>query len=175
MRYRLFKAVVAQEEYFHCGTPPTSSQYYTCRNNQSASSLSEEGHPQDEFFFVPISDQWISSFFPQDRSFSIEFGVTDSKDTRRRIAITSAVKVKSIQPLHARFPFPPGIPRDRWLNLIVDVGRKGAASLKNEVIVIGTTITRPLASCFFLPHASRFFLPIFTGGCCLVVLLSRTL
>eukprot|EP00392_Amoebophrya_sp_AT5.2_P000738 g739.t1 len=60
----------------------------------------------------------------RDRTFALELGVTDTTKTRRRIAFSHAVKEKSVNPLHARFPVvgcTEAVPRGRWVNLCLDL------------------------------------------------------
>ncbi|CAD7928450.1 unnamed protein product, partial [Amoebophrya sp. A120] len=60
----------------------------------------------------------------KDRTFTLELGVTDGSKTRRRVAFSHAVKDKSVNPLHARFPVQgctEPVPRGQWINLCIDL------------------------------------------------------
>ncbi|TMW62866.1 hypothetical protein Poli38472_005484 [Pythium oligandrum] len=58
---------------------------------------------------------------PFTRAFSLEIGYADFDKSRRRLVFASAFRETTTTALHAQIPLGTKVPRDQWINLVVDM------------------------------------------------------
>ena len=82
----------------------------------------------------------LQLFVPLGHSFSLEFGISDIRNNKRRISLSSSLREITINPLHARFPL--SILRlGVWLDLCLDLSSLVGEAFKGQTFKAVESLT----------------------------------